>query len=153
MTHPSQTTCDKRTEKLMNTVPYLQFSGNCEEAFKFYEKSLAGKITAMVKHAGTPAEEHVSPAWRDKIIHARMSVGDTELMGVDMAPENYTVPTGFTLSIQVKTPAEADRAFHAPAAKGKVRMALQQTFFSPRYGSLIDRFGIPWMVVCEQSAA
>jgi PhnB protein len=137
----------------MNTVPYLQFSGNCEEAFKFYEKCLGGKITAMVKHAGTPAEEHVSAGWRDKIIHARMSVGNTELMGVDMTQEHYTVPTGFTISIQVKSPEEADRVFHALSEKGKVRMPLQQTFFSPRYGSFIDRFGVPWMVVCEQPAA
>jgi len=67
--------------------PYLNFNGQCEAAFKFYERCLGGKIAAMIAHAGTPAEEHVPPEWRDKILHARLTVGDAVRMGSDVPPD------------------------------------------------------------------
>ncbi|MGH8850311.1 MAG: VOC family protein [Casimicrobiaceae bacterium] len=129
--------------------PYLMFDGRCEEAFKFYADCLRGKIEVMMPHAGTPAEEHVAPGWRDKIMHARIAVGGDVLMGSDSPPEHYRPPQGFSVSLQVKEPAEAERIFHALAQKGTVQMPLDKTFWARRFGMLVDRFGIPWMVNCE----
>jgi len=136
----------------MQLNPYLTFKGQCEAAFKFYEKCLGGKIVAMVTHAGTPAEEHVPSEWRNKILHARLIVGDEVLMGSDAPPDRYEEPKGFSVSIQIKHPADAERIFLALAENGTVRMPLQQTFWAIRFGMLVDRFGIPWMVNCEQAA-
>jgi PhnB protein len=133
----------------MYVNPYLNFNGQCEEAFRFYEKVLGGKIEAMMTHEGTEAEAHVSKEWLKKILHARMRLGDTLLMASDSPPDRYKQPQGFSVSFQVKTPEEAERVFHALAEKGTVQMPIQQTFFSPRFGSLTDRFNIPWLVNCD----
>ncbi|MGH9355155.1 MAG: VOC family protein [Terriglobia bacterium] len=133
----------------MQMNPYLTFNGGCEAAFKFYEQCLGGKIEAMMTHAGTPAAEHVPPEWRTKILHARLIVGDEVLMGSDAPPEHYEKPQGFSVSLQIKDPADAERIFHALAENGKVQMPLQKTFWAARFGMLVDRFGTPWMINCE----
>src|SRR5919202_4478841 len=106
--------------------PYLFFDGQCEAAFKFYAELLGGKIEAMLPHAGTPAEEHVSPEWRDKIMHARLNVGDLVLMGSD-APEGHEQPKGFSVTVSVAKPADAERIFTGLSQGGTVKMPLQQT--------------------------
>ena len=136
----------------MQIHPYLLFKGDCEQAFQYYEKALGGKIEAMIRHEGTPAEAHVSPEWRRKIMHARLTVGDQALMGSDAPLERFERPQGFSVSLQVKSPAEAERVFNSLADGGTVRMPIQQTFWSARFGMLVDRFGIPWMINCEQAA-
>jgi PhnB protein len=133
----------------MQLNPYLTFKGQCEEAFKFYEKSLGGKITAMFPHAGTPAEQHVPPEWRSKIMHASLTIDNQVLMGSDAPPGRYEQPQGVSVSLNVKTPADAERIFKALSENGKVTMPLQQTFWAARFGMTVDRFGIPWMVNCE----
>jgi PhnB protein len=133
----------------MQLNPYLFFNGQCEEAFKFYADCLGGQIEAMMSHAGTPAEEHVPAEWRDKIMHARLSVGDQVLMASDAPPEHYQKPQGFSVSIGIKDPAEAERIFNALAENGTVQMPLQQTFWATSFGMCVDRFGIAWMVNCE----
>ena len=133
----------------MQLNPYLTFNGQCEAAFKFYEQSLGGKIEAMLPHAGTPVEQHVPAEWRSKILHARLIVGDQALMGSDAPPERYEQPKGFSVSLQLKDPAEAERIFSALATNGTVQMPLQKTFWAARFGMLVDQFGIPWMINCE----
>src|SRR5438552_12080611 len=93
----------------MQLNPYLTFNGQCEAAFKFYEKCLGGKIEAMLTHEGTPAEQHVPSEWRKKILHARLTVGDEVLMGSDAPPERYEQPQGFSVSLNNNDPAEAER--------------------------------------------
>jgi PhnB protein len=132
--------------------PYLFFKGQCEEAFELYATCLGGKIEAMLSHEGTPASDHVPPEWRSKIIHARLVVGDTILMGSDDPSDRYQEPRGLSVSLSVDSPAEAERVFHALAQGGKVRIQLEQNFFAVRYGTLVDRFGTPWMIVCQQPA-
>jgi PhnB protein len=136
----------------MELNSYLTFNGQCEAAFKFYEQCLGGKIEAMMTHAGTPAEEHVPPEWRNKILHARLIVGKDVLMGSDAPPERYQEPKGFSVSLQLKNPADAERIFQALAENGTVRMPLQQTFWAARFGMLVDQFRIPWMINCDQPA-
>jgi PhnB protein len=136
----------------MQLSPYLLFNGDCEAAFKFYERVLGGKIEAMMTHAGSPAEEQVPTEWRNKILHAFMTVGDTTLMASDAPPGHYEKPQGFSVSIQLKDPAEAERIFNALSENGVVRMPFQQTFWSPGFGMLVDQFSIPWMVNCQSAA-
>lgn len=133
----------------MQLNPYLHFNGRCEEAFKLYEKVLGGKIEVMLPHEGTPAASHVPAEWKKKIMHARLSVGDQVLMASDAPPGHYHQPQGFTVSISIKDPADAERIFKALADKGKVTMPLDKTFWAQRFGMLVDQFGIPWMVNCE----
>jgi PhnB protein len=135
----------------MKVNPYLNFNGQCEEAFKFYAQCLGGKIEAMFTHAGTPAEAEVPPEWRSKILHARLVVGSEALLGSDCPPQHYTEPKGFAVSIGIERPEEAERVFHALAKNGKVQMPIQKTFWSVRFGMLVDQFGIPWMVDCDQA--
>jgi PhnB protein len=136
----------------MQLNPYLFFNGNCEAAFKFYEQCLDGRIEAMRTHAGTAAEEQVPAEWRDKILHARLVVGDQVLLASDAPPGRYEKPNGFFVHLQMKDPAEAERIFHALAEGGTVQMPIEQTFWAALFGMLIDRFGIPWMVHCERVA-
>ncbi len=136
----------------MQLNPYLTFNGQCEAAFKFYEQCLGGKIVAMLPHAGTPAEEHVPAEWRNKIMHARLIVGDDVLMGSDAPPDRYEGSKGFSVTLGVDDPAEAERVFNALAEKGTVQMPIQETFWAVRFGMLVDRFGIPWMINCEKAA-
>ena len=132
----------------MLLIPYLPFNGNCEEAFKFYERALNGKIEAMLPHAGTPAEQGVPPEWRNKILHAKLTADGAVLMGSD-SPTYQPPAKGITVALQLKNPEQADRIFAALAEGGTVQMPIQKTFFAARFGMLVDRFNIPWMINCE----
>jgi PhnB protein len=136
----------------MQLNPYLFFHGQCKAAFEFYAKVLGGKIEAMMPHEGTPAAEHVSPEWRGKIMHARLLVGDKVLMGSDAPPERSDgAMQGFSVTLGIDSPAEAERIFQALAENGTVRMPIQETFWAARFGMLTDRFGTPWMINCEKA--
>ena len=134
----------------MQLNPYLMFNGTCEEAFKFYEKALGGKIQAMMPHEGSPMEQHTSPEWRKKIMHARMTVGDKTLMGSDCPPDRFEPMKGFTVTLGVDDPAEAERIFQALSPGATIGMPIQETFWARRFGMLTDRFGTPWMINCEK---
>jgi PhnB protein len=134
----------------MQMNPYLLFQGTCEEAFKFYEQCLGGKIDAMIPHAGTPAEQQVPAEWRNKIMHAKMTVNGQALMASDAPPGHQENFGGFSLSLNFSDAAEAERIFAALADGGSVRMPIQKTFWALRFGMLVDRFGVPWMVNCEK---
>lgn len=134
----------------MQLSPYLNFNGQCKEAFEFYERCLGGKIVTMMTHGASPMAEQTPAGWHDAILHARLIVGDQILMGSDLPPNSHEEAQGFSVSLIVDTPAEAERIFHALAEGGKVQMPLAETFWAVRFGMLVDRFGIPWMVDCEQ---
>ena len=136
----------------MQLNPYLFFNGQCEAAFKFYEQCLGGKIEMMMTHGDSPTTEQVPSEWRNKIIHARLIVGDKVLMGSDAPPQHHEEMKGFYVSLSVDDPADAERIFNALAAGGTVRMPLQKTFWAVRFGMLVDQFGTPWMINCEQAA-
>lgn len=136
----------------MQVIPYLAFNGNCEEAFKFYEKSLGGKITGLFRHEGTPAASQVPKEWLQKIMHVRLEAHGAVLMGGDAPPNQYTKPQGFCVSIHVQDPAEAERVFKALSEGAKVQMPIQETFWALKFGMLVDRYGQPWMVNCEKAA-
>jgi PhnB protein len=133
--------------------PYLFFDGQCEAAFRFYAKLLGGKIEAMMTHEGTPAADQVPAEWRSKVLHARLVVGNQVLMGSDAPPDRQQKPQGFSLSIGINDPAEAERVFHALVENGTVMMPFGETFWAIGFGMLVDRFGIPWMINCEKASA
>lgn len=134
----------------MQLNPYLNFDGQCREAFTAYERILGGKIEMMQTHGESPMPDHVSPEARDRILHVRLAVGDAVLLGSDTPPGEPPNPQGFALSLSIDTPAEAERIFNGLSDGGKVDMPLQETFWAQRFGMLVDKFGIPWMVNCDR---
>lgn len=139
-------------EDAMNVTPYLFFPGNCEAAFKFYEKALGAKIEMMMPHAGSPAEGHVPPDWANKVMHARLKLGDRFLMASDAPPGRHRQMQGFSVTLDVDTPAEAERVFKALSENGTVTMPIEKTFWAERFGMVTDQFGTPWMINCEKAA-
>jgi len=135
----------------MQMNPYLNFKGECEAAFKFYEQCLGGRPEAIFRYSGTPLADQVSADWSDKVMHGSMTIGDQTLMGADAPPDRYEEPKGFSLSLHIKSTADAERIFHDLAEGGRVVMPLEKTFWAARFGMLVDRFGIPWMINGEGS--
>jgi PhnB protein len=138
-------------ESTLKLNPYLSFDGQCEEAFEFYARCLGGKIEAMMRYGESPMAEHVPPQRHERILHALLVVGDQVLMGADV-PGRYGKPQGFSVSLQIDDPDEAERIFNALSENGTVTMPLERTFWAERFGMLVDRFGIPWMVNCDTAA-
>ena len=136
----------------MQLNPHLTFNGQCEKAFKFYQQCLGGNIQTMMTHGDSPMADQVPSEWREKIIHATLIVGETALGGGDAPPDRYEKPGGFSVTIQLEDPVEGERIFRALSESGTVTMPLQQTFWAARFGMMVDRFGIPWMVNCGQAA-
>ncbi|MGD0842545.1 MAG: VOC family protein [Candidatus Acidiferrales bacterium] len=134
----------------MQLTPYLYFNGQCEEAFKFYERTLGAKIDTVFRYGGTPAAETVPQDWRDKVLHARLILEGNELNAADVLPEQYLKPQGFHVAVQFKDVQAGKRVFNALSENGTVQYAFQPTFWTPGFGLVVDRFGIPWMINCEQ---
>ena len=114
----------------MQMNPYLTFNGQCEAAFKFYEKCLGAKITFMMPHEGTPVANDVPSDWRNKILHASLQVGDRLLQGADCPPDYYQKPAGFSVKLDPKDAAEAERVFSALAKMGRCKCRFQETFWA-----------------------
>ncbi|HEY6214253.1 MAG TPA: VOC family protein [Vicinamibacterales bacterium] len=132
----------------MKLQTYVNFAGTCAEAFRFYEKHLGGKIGMLMTHGQAPDQSQVKPEWRDAVLHARITIGGTELMGADV-PTAQPMRSAY-LSLGVDSDGEAERIFAALKDGGEVFMPLAETFFATRFGQLRDRFGINWMIIREK---
>jgi PhnB protein len=132
--------------------PYLLFNGQCEAAFRFYEKCLLGKVVMIMTYGDSPLSEQAPPEWRQKILHATLAFGQYMIQGADSLPESYRKPQGFSVMLNLDTAAEADRIFNALAEQGTVQVPLQQSFWASRFGMLIDQFDIPWTINCGKLA-
>jgi PhnB protein len=137
-------------EHTMKSNTYLFFNGQCEAAFKFYEQCLGGKITSMMTYGDSPMTEQASSELRTQIVNVTLTVGDVVLMGSDAPPDRFEKPQGFDVNLQFDNVAEGERVFNALAENGTVKMPLQQTFWTERWGMLVDKFGTPWMINCRQ---
>src|SRR5258706_13638398 len=135
----------------MQMTTYLSFKGDCEAAFQLYARCLGARLGEIYRYAGTALADQVPADWQDKVMHGSLTVGDQILMGGDVAPERYEEPRGISLSLQIASIAEAERVFHELAEGGKTVMPLERTFWAARFGMLVDRFGIPWLINCEES--
>jgi PhnB protein len=133
----------------MNVLPYLNFDGRCEEAVEFYRSALGAEVTAMMRFKDAPPSPESGqcpPVAADKVMHASFRVGNTCVMASDGHSEGKPVFQGFSLALNVPNVAEAEKFFGALADGGKVMMPLAQTFFSPGFGIVTDRFGVSWMI-------
>jgi PhnB protein len=129
----------------MQLHTYLNYGGNCEQAFRFYEQHLGGKITMLMRHGEQPTPPQTPPDWNGKVLHARMNLGGTELLGADIP--SYEPMRSAYLSLTVDSDAEADRVYGLLSEGGQVFMPVQETFFASRFAMLRDRFGTSWMLL------
>ena len=131
----------------MRLFAQLNFGGNCEEAFRFYEKQLGGKIVMMMSQSQAPG----APRDAGKaIIHARIDIGDTVLTGNDVPPSVFKKIRSVYLNLSLDSAAEAERAHKVLAEGGEIYMPLQETFFATRFSQLRDRFGVLWSIIHER---
>jgi PhnB protein len=126
---------------------YLNYGGNCEQAFKFYEQHLGGRITMLMRHGEQPGAQNVPPEWANAVLHARMNLGETELLGADIPPDRFQPIRSAYLSLTLGSDQEADRLFALLAEGGQIFMPMQETFFASRFAMLRDRFGTSWMLL------
>jgi PhnB protein len=133
----------------MKLQPYLNFNGQCEAAFRFYEKVLGGELQAMMTYGESATAADSQPEAHGRILHVRLEVGDAVLMGSDGPPGYDEKPQGIWVNIAVEDVGEAERIFKALADGGTVTMAIAKTFWAERFGMVKDKFGTPWMVNCQ----
>jgi PhnB protein len=126
---------------------YLSFDGRCEEAVEFYRRALGAEVQMLMRFRDAPEGSGISPGSEDKVMHACLKIGDSQVMASDGRCTGKTNFQGFCLSITVANEAEADKVFAALGDGGQVQMPLGKTFFSRRFGMVADRFGVCWMVI------
>ena len=134
----------------MRLNTYLNYGGNCAQAFRFYEEHLGGKIIAMTTHGQMPDPSSVDPNWKDKVLHARITLGETALFGADVPPDRFKPMRSAYLTLSVDSIAEAERIYALLADGGEVIMPITETFFALRFAMLRDKFGILWMLIHER---
>ena len=127
---------------------YLNFTGNCEEAFRFYEANLGGRLTTLQRHGELPGPGNTPPGLSGKVLHARLALGGMDLMGADI-PNAERMRSAY-LSLRVDSPEEAERVYALLTEGGEIFMKMEETFFATRFAMLRDRFGTSWMVMHEK---
>ena len=135
----------------MRLNTYVNFAGKCAEAFRYYEQHLGGQVQMMMTHAEAPGQTRVSPDWKDAVLHARISLGGTELLGADI-PAAEPMRSAY-LTLRVDSDAEAERVYAVLATGGRILMKMEETFFASRFGQVQDRFGLNWMILHERTTA
>jgi PhnB protein len=131
----------------MQLHTYLNYGGNCAQAFRFYEQHLGGKITMMTKHGEQPNPDAAPPEWKDAVLHARMDLGETELMGADIPPDRFKPMRSAYLSLTVASIEEAERVYKLLTDGGEIFMKMEETFYAFRFAMLRDKFGTSWMIL------
>jgi len=134
----------------MNVQPYLFFEGRCDEAIEFYKKSLGAKVDMLMRFKEAPDQSMVTPESKEKVMHAAVHVGDTQILMSDSRCGGNANFNGFSLAVSAAGDADAERMFNALADGGQVRMPLGKTFFSSKFGMVADKFGVGWMVLVAQ---
>ena len=132
----------------MKLNTYVNFAGTCAEAFRYYERHLGGQVTMLMTHDQAPGQRQVSPDWKDAVLHARITIGGTDLLGADI-PGAEPLRSAY-LTLSVDSDSEAERIYAALADGGRVLMPIEETFFASRFAQVQDRFGINWMILHER---
>jgi len=125
---------------------YVNYPGTCKEAFRFYEQHLGGKITMMMTHQQQP-NPNIPKDWMHAILHARIEMGNTVLMGADI-PNAEPMRSAY-LTLRLDTPQEAERIYTILSEGGQIFMKMEETFFANRFAMLRDKFGTNWMLLHE----
>jgi PhnB protein len=136
----------------MKLHTYLNYGGNCAEAFRFYEKNLDGKILMMMTYGQNPEAAKANPESQNSILYARMTIGETDIMGSDVPKERFQPMRSVYLSLSVGSTEEAERIHKLLSEGGEIFMPMQETFFAFRFSMLRDKFGASWMVIHERPA-
>jgi PhnB protein len=131
----------------MQVEPYLFFEGRCEEALGFYRRALGAEVTALMRYKESPDPDMCPPGAEDKVMHATVRIGDTTIMASDGMSSGNLAFQGFSLSLSLTDKDEAQRLFTALSDGGQVQMPLAETFWSPLFGMVADRFGVSWMII------
>jgi PhnB protein len=131
----------------MKLNTYLNYGGNCAEAFHFYEEHLGGKIVFMMTFAQMPDPKQIPPGMENGVLHVCMSLGETQVMASDVQPERFQPMRSAYLSLGVDSDEEAERVYKLLTDGGEIFMPIQKTFFATRFAMLRDKFGTSWMVV------
>jgi PhnB protein len=129
---------------------YLNYGGNCEQAFRFYEQELGGKITMMMRHGEQPNAANVPATWKKAILHARIEFGKTVLMGADIPPDRFQPMRSAYLTLTLDSAEQAERLYALLADGGQIFMKMEETFFASRFAMLRDKFGTSWMLLHER---
>jgi PhnB protein len=134
----------------MPIQPYVFFNGRCDEAIEFYQKALGAEVTMLLRFKQAPDQSMIQPGNAEKVMHSEVRIfGSIVLMSDGMCTGEQQKFEGFSLTLSLSSVEEVDQRFNALADGGQVRMPLDKTFFSPRFGMLTDRFGIGWIVLVE----
>lgn len=133
----------------MKIEPYLFFNGRCEEAIAFYRDTFGAEVAMLMRYRESPEAPPMPlpPGWEDKVMHASLQIGDTQVMASDSCGPEAPQFQGFSLSVAMQDADSAKGVFDALADGGQVQMPLGKTFFSPCFGMVTDRFGVGWMVI------
>jgi PhnB protein len=131
----------------MKLYTHLNFGGNCEEAFRFYEKHLGGKITMIMKQSQLPTQYNVPPELKNAVVHARMDIAGVELIGNDVPPEYFKPIRSSYLFLAVDSSEEAEKTYALLAEGGEIGMPMEETFFASRFAQLRDRLGTLWTII------
>jgi len=134
----------------MKVITYLNYGGNCAEAFRFYEKHLGAKIISMNTFAELPPPAKAPPGLEKGILHARIMIGDTTIMASDAPPERFQPMRSVYLSLGVDSNEEAERLYALLIDGGEIFMKMEETFFAHRFAMLRDKFGTSWMIIHER---
>ena len=129
---------------------YVNYRGNCEQAFRFYKHHLGGKITGIVRHAEQP-NPNVPADWKEKVLHARIEIGTTVLMGADI-PQSEPMRSAY-LTLSFDREADAERAYAVLSDGGEIFMKMEKTPFANRFAMLRDKFGTSWMLLHQPEAS
>jgi PhnB protein len=133
----------------MKLQTYVNFAGKCAEAFRFYEQHLGGRITGMVRHGEQP-NPAVPADWKDKVLHARIEIGATVLMGADI-PQAEAMRSAY-LALSLDREEDAERTYDLLTDGGEIFMKLAKTPFANRFAMLRDRFGTSWMLLHQPAS-
>jgi PhnB protein len=126
---------------------YLNYAGNCEQAFRFYEDHVGGRITGITRHGEQPEGSELPAEWTGKVLHSRIEIGGTVVMGADI-PDSQPMRSAY-LTLTVDSTEEAERLYALLSDGGQVFMKMEETFFASRFAMLRDRFGTSWMLLHE----
>ncbi len=129
---------------------YLNYGGNCEQAFRFYEQHLGGKITMMMRHGEQPNAGNVPANWRNAVLHARIEFGKTVLMGADIPPDRFQPMRSAYLTLTADSAEQAELLYALLTDGGQIFMKMEETFFASRFAMLRDKFGTSWMLLHER---
>lgn len=133
-------------------TPYLNFDGQCAEAFRFYADCLGGQITDMLTYGDTPMGGEVPPEWGGRIVNAGLVVEGSLIMGSDSPVGHHTPAAGVYVSMQIDEVDRAEHVFTRMSEGGRVTMPMEKTFWAERFGMFVDRFGTHWMINCNPPA-